>query len=92
MTKNISNQQAKHLIKMGARIVDIRDAKDFGVSHIPGALNISINDLDKISFNKDTPIIVVCYGGIRSIAAVERLAELGYTRVYNLKNGYDNYK
>ena len=52
MTKNISNQEARKLIKTGATVVDIRDEKDFGVSHIPGAINISINDLDKLYLNK----------------------------------------
>ena len=92
MTKNISNREAKSFIKNGATVVDIRDEKDFGVSHIPGAINISINDLGKLYLDKTQTIIVVCSHGIRSIAAAEKLAELGYTKVFNLKDGYDNYR
>jgi len=92
MTKNISNQDARRLIKNGITVVDIRDAKDFGESHIPGAINISINDLDKLYLDKKQTIIVVCSHGIRSIAAAEKLKELGFITVYNLKEGYDNYK
>jgi len=92
MTKNISNQDAHRLIKNGVSVVDIRDAKDFGVSHIPGAINISINNLDKLKLDKNQTIIVVCSQGIRSIAAAQKLVELGYTKVYNLKDGYDNYR
>lgn len=92
MTKNISNHEAERLIKNGATVVDIRDAKDFGVSHIPGALNISITDLNSLYLDKTKNIIVVCSHGIRSMAAAEELTELGYTNVYNLKSGYDNYK
>lgn len=92
MTKNISNFEAHRLIKNNAIVIDIRDAKDFGVSHIPGALNISINALDKIYLDKKQPIIVVCSHGIRSIAAAERLMELGFINVYNLANGYDNFR
>ena len=92
MTKNISSPDARRLIKSGATVVDIRDAKDFGVSHIPGAINISINDLAKLYLDKNQTIIVVCAHGIRSIAAAEKLIELGYTKVFNLKDGYDNYK
>ena len=92
MTKNISNHEAKRLIQNGAKVVDIRDAKDFGDSHIPGAFNIGIDDLKKLHFNKHETIIVVCYTGIRSVAGAEILAELGFKKVYNLKNGYDNFK
>ena len=92
MTKNISNPEARKLIKNGATVVDLRDAKDFGVSHIPGAINISINDLTKLYLDKNQTIIVVCSHGIRSIAASEKLTELGYTKVFNLKDGYDNFR
>jgi len=91
MTKNILNREAKRLIENGAKVIDIRDAKDFGDSHIPGAFNIGIDDLKKLHFDKYDTIIVVCYSGIRSIAAAEILTELGYKNVFNLKNGYDNY-
>lgn len=92
MTKNISNLEAKRFIQNGAKVIDIRDEKDFGVSHIPGALNISINDLNKLNIDKYQTIIVVCYSGITSIAATEILIELGYKNVFNLKNGYENFK
>ena len=92
MTKNISNPEARRLIKTGATVIDIRDAKDFGVSHIPGAINISINDLDKLYLDKTQTIIVICSHGVRSVAAAEKLKDLGYTKVFNLKDGYDNYR
>ena len=92
MTKNILSPEAKRLIKNGATVVDIRDAKDFGVSHIPGAINISINNLTKLYLDKNQTIIVICSHGVRSIAAAEKLTELGYTKIFNLKDGYDNYK
>ena len=91
MTKNISNLQANHLIKNGAKVVDIRDAKDFGDSHIPGAINIGIDDLKKLNLDKYDTIIVVCYSGVTSIAAAECLSELGYRNVFNLKSGYDSF-
>ena len=91
MTKNIFGHEARRLIKNGATVVDIRDAKDFGVSHIPAALNISISDLEKLYLDKNQNIIVVCSHGGRSIAAAEKLIVLGYAKVFNLKDGYDNY-
>lgn len=90
MAKNISIYEAKRLIQNGAKLIDIRDAKDFGDSHIPGSFNIDIDNLKQLNFDKYETIIVVCYNGITSIAAVEILTELGYKKVYNLKNGYDS--
>jgi len=92
MTRNITNLEANRLIRNGAKVVDIRDAEDFSVSHIPEAINISINDLRNLRLDKYETIIVVCYSGITSVAATEYLKELGYKNVFNLKNGYDNYK
>ena len=92
MTRNITNLEANRLIRNGAKVVDIRDAEDFSVSHIPEAINISINDLKNLRLDKYETIIVVCYSGITSVAATEYLKELGYKNVFNLKNGYDNYK
>ena len=92
MTRNITNLEANRLIRNGAKVVDIRDEEDFSVSHIPGAINISINDLRNLRLDRYETIIVVCYSGITSVAATEYLKELGYRNVFNLKNGYDNYK
>jgi len=94
MAKNISNQDAKRLIKNGAKVIDIRDKEDFWDSHIPGAFNVDINSIEKIKkiiVNKNENIIVVCSHGIRSVAIAENLTELGYANVFNLANGYDNY-
>ena len=95
MAKNISNQDAKHLIKNGVKVIDIRDKKDFQASHIPGSFNIDIDELNRIKdfiYSQHENIIVICSHGIRSIAVAEKLTELGYTNVFNLLNGYDNYK
>ena len=92
MAKNILNHEAKRLIQNGAKVIDIRDAKDFGDSHIPGSFNIGIDDLNQLHFDKYETIIVVCYNGITSIAAAEILTELGYKKVYNLKNGYASFR
>lgn len=93
MFKNISLEQAFNLIKQDDSIIiiDIRDKEDFQKRHIKNAINLSIYELEKIkkiapSF--ESTIIVYCYSGIRSIAAAEKLLELGYINVYNVKKGY----
>ncbi|MEW5774483.1 MAG: rhodanese-like domain-containing protein [Thermodesulfobacteriota bacterium] len=39
--------------------------------------------------NKDTTILVMSKDGIVSAVAVNRLAEVGYTKVYNITDGFD---
>ena len=95
MTKNISNAQAITLIEKGAKIIDIRDSKEFWDSHIPGAFNISIDEIKNVKnfiYNKNENIIVICSHGVRSIAATEILRELGYTNAFNLANGYESFR
>lgn len=93
MFNNISLEQAFNLIKQDSSIIiiDVRNKEDFQKRHIKNAINLSIYELDKIkkiapSF--ENTIIVYCYSGIRSIAATEKLLELGYNNVYNVKKGY----
>lgn len=93
MFKNISLEQAFNLINQDSSviIIDIRDKEDFQKRHIKNAINLSIFEIEKIkkiapSF--ESTIIVYCYSGIRSIAASEKLLELGYTNIYNIKKGY----
>ena len=93
MFKNISLEQAFNLIKQNDSIIiiDIRDKEDFQKRHIKNAINLSIYELErikKIAPSFESTIIIYCYSGIRSIAASEKLLELGYTNVYNIKKGY----
>jgi hypothetical protein len=38
---------------------------------------------------KDTPIIVACQKGLRSLAACEQLAKAGYTQIAWINGGFD---
>ena len=95
MVGNITSVQASNLIRSNAKVIDIRDKNDFNKSHIYGAVNIGINEVEKVLRlfpNKNEKIIVVCSKAIRSIAIAEQLSEMGYRNVYNLMDGYEKYK
>ena len=87
--KKISQDEAKKMMEKddGHVIIDVRRADEFADGHIPGAIlvpNESIGaekpeqlpDLDQI-------ILVYCRSGNRSAQASKKLAELGYTNVYD---------
>lgn len=84
----VSVESARELLRENARIVDVRTESEFRSEHVPGAVNIPLNDLeDRISReipNQSQILLVHCLSGGRSAMARARLRKLGYTRVYNL--------
>ena len=42
--------------------------------------------------NKDRPLVLICRSGARSLKAAERLREHGYTRLYNVEEGFEGDK
>ena len=77
-----------------AVLLDVRNADEFGRGHIPGAINIPADSIDRISGKvkkKDTPIYSYCLSGARSGKAVAALKTMGYTNVTNI-GGINRYK
>jgi rhodanese-related sulfurtransferase len=76
-------------------ILDIRELKEYNVSHIKNAISISFNDFNvkiiKHKIDKNTPIVVYCSIGYRSEKVGEKLLNEGFT-VYNLYGGIFNWK
>jgi rhodanese-related sulfurtransferase len=91
--KNISNQEATLLMnKQNALVVDIRSQEEFKNGHIANAKNITVSQIEEGNFAsienaKQTPIIVVCASGARSISAGNKLAKAGFEQVNNLSLG-----
>ncbi len=64
-------------------LLDVRDADEFAVSHLPNAVNI--HETSKVNYPKDTPIVVYCSVGLRSADFAEKLGDLGFTEIMNLR-------
>ena len=84
----ISQDEAKEMMKRndGHVIVDVRRKDEYDEGHIPGAILITN---ENIGFDppaqlpdKDQIILVYCRSGRRSKEASEKLANMGYSRVY----------
>ncbi len=77
------------------QLIDVRTPLEFSSGHIPGAINIDVNnrDFDKQTglLNKNHPVAVYCRSGVRSKTAANKLVEKGYT-VYELDKGILNWK
>lgn len=76
-------------------VIDVRTDKEWATGHIPGAVHIPVDSLEKHlhSVKRDgTPIHVICAGGGRSAAAAGFLAERGYPTVFNIEGGMNSWR
>ena len=66
-------------------ILDVRRANEFAEGHIPGAINISNEDIESSEpeelRDKEQTIYVYCRSGNRSKQAATKLAAMGYTNI-----------
>ena len=85
---NITAEEAKVLMESetGYIILDVRTTEEFAEKHIPNAINIPNETIGTEPISElpeeDQLILVYCRSGNRSKQASEKLAEIGYTKVY----------
>mgnify|MGYP000044856616 CR=1 FL=1 len=78
----------------GSYLIDVRTKDEYKEGHIPGSINIPLNEIDKVIHtitNRETKVFVHCLSGSRSSQATSRMKRLGYTDVVNI-GGISNYK
>ena len=86
--KQISQEEAKEMMAKddGHIIVDVRRQDEYDAGHIPGAILIPNESIDttrpKELPDLDQIILVYCRSGRRSKEASEKLAKMGYTKIY----------
>ena len=84
---NITAEEAKRIMdsEEGYIILDVRTQEEYDQGHIPGATQISHEEIaekaEEVLTDKDQLILVYCRSGRRSKIAAEALVELGYTNI-----------
>jgi molybdopterin/thiamine biosynthesis adenylyltransferase/rhodanese-related sulfurtransferase len=77
-------------------VVDVRDPDEFREGAVAGATHVSRGFLEfKIpeAFpDPETPIVLYCLSGLRSLLAAKALHDLGYTRVASMAGGIRRWK
>jgi rhodanese-related sulfurtransferase len=60
-------------------LVDVRSATEFATAHLPGAINIPLEQIElrTADLNANGPVVLVCQGGTRARMARELLAGSG---------------
>jgi phage shock protein E len=85
--RELQGGEARALVAAGARLLDVRSPEEFEGGHLPGALNIPVQELDRRLGEvgpAEHDVVVYCRSGHRSSRATEILREHGFTRVHNL--------
>ena len=76
--------------KRGAKLIDVRSAREYAHSGHPKGARSMPPDLikrDQIGLGHDAEILVICRSGHRSPRQAKRLAGMGYTNVTNVHGG-----
>ena len=71
-------------------LIDVRNTDEFIAEHIPGAINIPVDDLRSRmnEISTDTNIYIYCQIGLRGYLAQRILVQNGYKNVFNISGGY----
>lgn len=79
----------------GAMVIDVRPAEEYEAGHIPGAINIPVDELPRhlASLPQEQEIVAYCRGPYCMLAfeAVARLRKAGY-RARRLEDGFPEWK
>ena len=94
--REISPQEVIALPAGDAVVVDVREDSEWEQGHLPGATHVSKSYIEQyiegIAPDRDTPVVLYCAGGIRSLFAGQTLADMGYTNVASMAGGFQAWK
>jgi rhodanese-related sulfurtransferase len=91
MPTPIDRDELRRLVAAGAQLVDVLPEQAYSEEHLPGAINIPLEDLDREAEQLDRagPVIVYCfnYRCDLSVQAAWRLERIGFSDVYDYVAG-----
>jgi len=81
--------QQGNSVLTGAVVVDVRTPAEYAAGHVPGAVNLPVEEVARWAdtLPKDKPVYLYCRSGNRSRQAAEYLKKKGYTNLYNVEGG-----
>jgi rhodanese-related sulfurtransferase len=75
------------------QLVDVRTPREFNSGHINKAINIDLFQASNFKFafeklDRKRPLYLYCRSGSRSKKAAQKVLDMGFEKVYDLKGGY----
>jgi rhodanese-related sulfurtransferase len=74
-------------------VIDVRKPAEFGAAHIPGAINIPLDEIEKRLdvFRSDDGVLIYCINGARTRQAEPLLFSNGIDNVYHLEGAFQGW-
>jgi len=73
-------------------VLDVRTAQEFAEGHVPGARNISHDELGarlgELAGARDKDLVIYCRSGRRTGLAIETLQQAGFSRLLHLEGDF----
>jgi len=77
-------------------IIDVRTSEEYNQGYIKNAVSIPLSELesraDELPLDLQTPLLVYCQSGYRSVQASQQLTSMNYSQVHNLDGGFSAWK
>jgi rhodanese-related sulfurtransferase len=90
-SQEVTVEEVKQLMEAGTQFIDVREESELKDLEycIEGVIHLPLSNLDSLQdmLEKDQSYIVACRSGNRSMKAINRLHELGFSDLHNLKGG-----
>jgi rhodanese-related sulfurtransferase len=93
--KEVSVEQAKSaVLGQKAQFIDVRTSSEFSGEHAQNAISCPLDSLEKdvAKLDKNKPVYVICQSGRRSIEGAKKLKNAGFTEVYSVAGGTNDWK
>lgn len=92
VVENVSAKQAQTIMEDTTIVVlDVRTAEEYNDGHIKNAVNIDFRSANFVSemqkLDKNTTYVMHCKSGGRSSMALEKIKDLGFTKIYHMNGG-----
>ena len=74
-------------------LVDVRELLEWDICHIDSAKLVPLSTFETApdTLNPDDRIVLYCYKGQRSLQALEKLREAGFSKLHSLAGGIDRW-
>jgi molybdopterin/thiamine biosynthesis adenylyltransferase/rhodanese-related sulfurtransferase len=94
--RELSPGESELAVENGARLIDVRETSEWEEGHIPGSVLIPKSYVEQQIEgqvpDRDTPVVLYCAGGVRSLIAGTTLRLMGYTNVASMSGGFQQWK
>lgn len=89
--EEITVQDLKTVLDNGedVTLVDVREPHEWEICRIEGATLLPLSEIDSRLHELDSSqtLLVYCKTGVRSAKVIQRLSEVGFTRLKNVRGG-----